>query len=64
MAKQKLKGGKVNQTFREGLMTYDVRMTVFFFGLLANRMDISVVFIAVVSLFTALGRVRSIMQRL
>ena len=64
VAKQKLKGGKVNQTFREGLMTYDVRMTVFFFGLLANRMDISVVFIAVVSLFTALGRVRSIMQRL
>lgn len=64
VAKQKLKGGKVNQTFREGLMTYDVRMTVFFFGLLANRLYISIVFIAIVSLFTALGRARSIMQRL
>src|SRR5690606_23076398 len=64
VAKQMLKGGQVNQTFRDGLMTYDVRMTVFFFGLIFNHLHISVVFIAILSLFTALGRARAIMQRL
>ena len=64
VGKKKLPGGTPNQTFRSGLMTYDVRMTVLFLGLLANRIEIAVVFIALVSLFTALGRARNIMQRL
>lgn len=64
MAKQKLGGHKVNQTFRTGLMTYDVRMTVLWVGLLANHPHYSVVFIAVVSLFTALGRAKAIMRSL
>lgn len=63
-AKQKASNHAVNQTFRTGLMTYDVRMTVFFVGLLTGKPHYSIVFIAVVSLFTALGRARSIMQSL
>lgn len=64
VAKHKIQGGETNKTFRDGLMTYDVRMTVVWFGLLADRLDVAVVFIAIVSLFTALGRARAIMQRL
>lgn len=64
LARHKLHGRSVNQTFRSGLMTYDVRMSVLFFGLLANRPHLSVVFIAIVSLFTALGRAKDIMRAL
>lgn len=64
VAKRKLSGHQTNKTFRSGLMTYDVRMTVFWVGLLTNHLYVSVAFIAVVSLGTALGRAKSIMQSL
>lgn len=55
---------QTNKSFRGGIMTYDVRIACFLVGLLANRLSIVVVFIAATSIFTALGRMRSLMQRL
>lgn len=55
---------ETNKSFRGGIMTYDVRLTFFFFGLLADRLYLVVVFIAATSILTALGRMRSLMQRL
>ena len=55
---------QTNKSFRGGIMTYDVRIACFLIGLLANRLSIVVVFIAATSIFTALGRMRSLMQRL
>ena len=53
-----------NQSFRNGIMTYDVRMTFFLIGLLTDKLYIVVVIIAGASIFTALGRMRSLMKRL
>ena len=53
-----------NQSFRNGIMTYDVRMTFFLIGLLTDKLYIVVVLIAGASIFTALGRMRSLMKRL
>ncbi|RTK94180.1 CDP-alcohol phosphatidyltransferase family protein [Candidatus Saccharibacteria bacterium] len=61
---RKTEGHKINLSFRSGIMTYDVRMTIFFIGLLAGRLDVIVVLVAITSSFTALGRMRAIMQRL
>lgn len=55
---------QTNKSFRGGIMTYDVRIACFLVGLLANRLSVVVVFIAATSIFTALGRMRSLMQRL
>lgn len=55
---------EANKSFRSGVMTYDVRIAVFILGLLTDHLYLVVVFIAATSIFTALGRVRSIMQRL
>ncbi|MCA9329493.1 CDP-alcohol phosphatidyltransferase family protein [Candidatus Saccharibacteria bacterium] len=55
---------QINKTFRGGIMTYDVRITCFLLGLIVNRLDIAVIFIASTSIFTALGRMRHLMQKL
>lgn len=60
----KTESHQVNKSFRSGIMTYDVRLTFFFLGLLSNQLRFVVVFIAATSIVTALGRMRSIMQRL
>lgn len=53
-----------NKTYRNGIMTYDVRMFVIVIGLLANMLDAAVVTIAVLSVFTALQRFINVYRRL
>jgi phosphatidylglycerophosphate synthase len=53
-----------NKSFRSGMMTFEIRMTVLVLGLLANQLLIVVMFLAIASTVTALGRMRSVMQKL
>ena len=55
---------ETNKSFRSGIMTYDVRISFFLIGLLTDKLFVVVVIIATASIFTALGRMRSIMQKL
>ncbi|MEO5627523.1 MAG: CDP-alcohol phosphatidyltransferase family protein [Candidatus Saccharimonadales bacterium] len=53
-----------NKTFRNGIMTFDIRMLVIVVGLLANQLAIAVIFIAIMAWITALQRLRNIIQKL
>jgi CDP-diacylglycerol--glycerol-3-phosphate 3-phosphatidyltransferase len=53
-----------NRTFRSGVMTFDVRLFIFWVGLLTNLVIPAVVIIAVGSLFTAWQRLNSINKAL
>jgi len=53
-----------NRSFRNGLMTFEIRMSVLVIGLLLNQLLPAIIFIAVASSITALNRMRSIMQKL
>ncbi len=53
-----------NKSFRSGIMTFEIRMTVIFFGLLLDRMPEMVVLLSIASALTALGRVRNVYQKL
>lgn len=53
-----------NRSFRSGLMTFEIRMTVLVIGLLFDQLLPAIIFIAIASSLTALNRMRSIMQKL
>lgn len=53
-----------NKSFRSGIMTFEIRMTVIVFGLLLNQLPFMVVFLSISSALTALGRVRNIFNKL
>lgn len=53
-----------NKTYRNGIMTYDVRMFVIVTGLLTSMLDVAVATIAVLSVFTALQRFANVYRRL
>lgn len=55
---------EVNRSFRNGLMGYDTRMAVLIIGLLSNQLIVAVAAIALLSSFTAFGRITSISRRL
>ncbi len=57
-------GHKVNKTFRGGLMTFDVRMFLFFVGLITSLLPEMLIAIALLSTLTAIGRLINISQRL
>lgn len=53
-----------NKSFRSGIMTFEIRMTVVFFGLLFNVLPQMVVFLSISSMLTALGRVKNVYKKL
>lgn len=54
----------LNQSFRSGLMSYDIRMSFFVAGLVTSLLPETLAIIAIFSGFTALGRVRQVLARL
>lgn len=60
----KTKDHATNKSFRAGFMTFEVRMLTLIIGLLTGYLEVSVVFIAVFALLTAIERFRLITQKL
>jgi archaetidylinositol phosphate synthase len=52
----------LNRLFKDGLLTFELRMAVLFVGLLVNQLVIAVAIIAVLASFTALQRLVKIMK--
>lgn len=46
----------LNKLFKDGLLTFELRMSVLIFGLLANKIAIAVVIVALLASYTALQR--------
>lgn len=55
---------EINRLFQDGLLRFEIRMTILIIGLLINQLAISVVIIAVFSTLTAFGRLIKITQYL
>jgi CDP-diacylglycerol--glycerol-3-phosphate 3-phosphatidyltransferase len=53
-----------NQTFRTGLMTFDIRMLVLIIGLVCNQLLPVLVIIAIGSILTALSRLKFVLGKL
>ena len=64
IAGKKLSPNEVNRVFADGIMRFEVRMAVLILGLLTNQLKYAVVFIAVTSTFTAIGRLITISKKL
>lgn len=60
----KLSANEVNRLFQDGLMRFEIRMFVLVVGLLANQLIFAVIFIAITSWLTAIGRLTNISRRL
>lgn len=54
----------LNHLFKDGLLTFEIRMFVLMVGLFANRLDVVLVFIAVLASYTALQRLVRISRAL
>jgi phosphatidylglycerophosphate synthase len=54
----------LNYYFKDGLMSFEIRMTVLLIGLLTHELYIAIVFIAVTSLYTIVPRYRHIAKAL
>jgi CDP-diacylglycerol--glycerol-3-phosphate 3-phosphatidyltransferase len=55
---------KLNYMFKDGLMSFEIRMTVLVLGLLVNQLLPAVIFIAVSSLLTVVSRYKHIVKEL
>lgn len=64
IAGKNLSANEVNRVFADGIMRFEVRMAVLILGLLTNQLRYAVVFIAVTSTFTAIGRLITISKKL
>lgn len=53
-----------NKTFRSGIMSFDVRISVLVLGLLANHLFVAVVIITVGAWVTAFGRLLNVREKL
>lgn len=53
---------EINRLFQDGLLRFEIRMTILIIGLLVNQLAIAVIIIAVFSTFTAFGRLIKITQ--
>lgn len=60
----KIPANEANRLFQDGLMRFEVRMTLVFLGLLANRLILAVVIIAITSWYTAFDRLIKISRSL
>jgi CDP-diacylglycerol---glycerol-3-phosphate 3-phosphatidyltransferase len=60
----RLSANEINRLFSDGLMRFEIRMFVLVVGLLTNNLRFALVFIAVTSTFTAIGRLNKISQKL
>ena len=54
---------KVNQTFRGGIGSFDIRIFVFIIGLLFDRIDVALIVITVLAAWTALERTAKIFSK-
>ncbi len=61
---KKLSPSDINRIFADGIMRYEIRMFVLIVGLLSNTLRYALVFIAVTSAITAIGRFHKISQKL
>jgi phosphatidylglycerophosphate synthase len=61
---KKLSPSDINRIFADGIMRYEIRMFVLIVGLLANTLRFALVFIAITSAITAVGRFYKINQKL
>ena len=61
---KKLSPSDINRIFADGLMRYEIRMFVLIVGLLTNTLRFALVFIAITSAITAIGRFYKINQKL
>jgi len=61
---KKLSPSDINRIFADGIMRYEIRMFVLIVGLLTNTLRYALVFIAVTSTLTAIGRFHKISQKL
>ena len=64
MASSQKENHKVNQKFRSGLMTFDVRMFLFLIGLVTSLLPEMLIAISILSAFTAVGRLVNVSRRL
>lgn len=55
---------EINRLFQDGLLRFEIRMTILIVGLLINQLAPAVIIIAVFSTFTAFGRLIKITQYL
>jgi len=55
---------EINKAFRGGLFPFEIRMFILFIGLLANRVPLAIIVIAVGAAFTALGRLTRVLNKL
>ena len=55
---------QINQSFRSGLMRFEVRMVVLILGLLSDRLIEAVALVAVLSFVTAVSRLQDVIKRL
>lgn len=60
----KLTSNQINRLFQDGLIRFEVRMFLLVVGLVANRLDVAVVVIAIASALTAVGRLIRIRRSL
>ncbi|MCX6729366.1 MAG: CDP-alcohol phosphatidyltransferase family protein [Candidatus Saccharibacteria bacterium] len=61
---KKLSPSDINRIFADGIMRFEIRMFVLIVGLLTNTLRYALVFIAVTSALTAIGRFHKISQKL
>jgi len=61
---KKLSPSDINRIFADGIMRYEIRMFVLIVGLLTNTLRYALVFIALTSALTAIGRFHKISQKL
>lgn len=59
-----LSPSEINRLFADGFLRFEIRMAILVFGLLFSQLAIAIVVIAVLSTFTALGRLIRIMEKL
>ena len=64
ISKQAGVGHQANKTFRNGLLTYDVRIALFIVGLAFDVLDYAIVVIAVLSFVTILQRTSRVLKKL
>lgn len=64
IAGKKLSANEINKVFNDGIMRFEIRMAVLIIGLFTNQLKYAVVFIAITSTFTAIGRLITISRRL
>lgn len=53
---------EINRLFQDGLLRFEIRMTILIIGLLVNQLAVAVIAIAIFSTFTAFGRLIKITQ--